>query len=120
MYPKYPHPISDAYLQELRDSANEAEKGDADQQAQPNGESIVAMTPSVSAFKGDAVPGTEGTTSIPQDETAKSQVDTPDVPLRFVEKKRLHWAGKTCRHGVVVCSLKSLTFGRFGPADYRR
>jgi tRNA-dihydrouridine synthase 3 len=25
-----------------------------------------------------------------------SQVDTPDVPVRFSEKKRLHWAGKTC------------------------
>lgn len=27
---------------------------------------------------------------------ANFQVDTPDVPLRFTEKKRLHWAGKTC------------------------
>ena len=25
-----------------------------------------------------------------------SQVDTPDMPVRFLEKKRLHWAGKTC------------------------
>ena len=25
-----------------------------------------------------------------------SQVDTPDMPVRFSEKKRLHWAGKTC------------------------
>ena len=25
-----------------------------------------------------------------------SQVDTPDVPVRFLEKKKLHWAGKTC------------------------
>ena len=25
-----------------------------------------------------------------------SQVDTPDVPLRFLEKKKLHWTGKTC------------------------
>lgn len=22
--------------------------------------------------------------------------DTPDVPVRFAEKKRLHWSGKTC------------------------
>lgn len=22
--------------------------------------------------------------------------DTPDVPMRFSEKKRLHWTGKTC------------------------
>jgi tRNA-dihydrouridine synthase 3 len=25
-----------------------------------------------------------------------SQVDTPDVPVRFREKKTLRWAGKTC------------------------
>ena len=25
-----------------------------------------------------------------------SQVDTPDVPVRFWEKKKLYWTGKTC------------------------
>jgi hypothetical protein len=25
-----------------------------------------------------------------------SQMDTPDVPVRFSEKKNLHWTGKTC------------------------
>ena len=25
-----------------------------------------------------------------------SQVDTPDVLVRFREKKKLHWTGKTC------------------------
>jgi tRNA-dihydrouridine synthase 3 len=25
-----------------------------------------------------------------------SQADTPDIPVRFSEKKRLHWTGKTC------------------------
>ncbi|KAJ3010634.1 hypothetical protein NUW54_g2423 [Trametes sanguinea] len=29
------------------------------------------------------------------DAVDRSQDDTPDVPLRFVEKKRLHWTGKT-------------------------
>jgi hypothetical protein len=29
-------------------------------------------------------------------ETTKTQVDTPDVRIRFPEKKRLHWKGKTC------------------------
>lgn len=29
-----------------------------------------------------------------------SQQDTPDVPARFVEKKRLEWAGKTCAPSV--------------------
>lgn len=26
-----------------------------------------------------------------------SHHDTPDTPLRFTEKKRLHWSGKTCK-----------------------
>jgi tRNA-dihydrouridine synthase 3 len=25
-----------------------------------------------------------------------SQADAPDMPVRFLEKKKLHWAGKTC------------------------
>ena len=25
-----------------------------------------------------------------------NQVDTPDMPVRFWEKKRLQWTGKTC------------------------
>jgi len=36
-----------------------------------------------------------------------SQVDSPDVPVRFSEKKRLHWAGKTCRLGFLLCSIYS-------------
>ena len=28
---------------------------------------------------------------------AAAQVDTPDVPSRFVEKKRLVWTDKTCK-----------------------
>jgi tRNA-dihydrouridine synthase 3 len=31
-----------------------------------------------------------------------TQVDTPDVPFRFSEKKRLHWSGKTCKLGMDV------------------
>lgn len=30
-----------------------------------------------------------------------SQVDSPDVPVRFWEKKRLHWTGKTCTLNVL-------------------
>ena len=28
---------------------------------------------------------------------AAAQVDTPDVPMRFAEKKRLVWTDKTCK-----------------------
>jgi hypothetical protein len=30
------------------------------------------------------------------DEVVAQAQDTPDVPTRFMEKKRLHWEGKTC------------------------
>jgi hypothetical protein len=30
------------------------------------------------------------------DEAVAHAQDTPDVPTRFMEKKRLHWEGKTC------------------------
>lgn len=30
------------------------------------------------------------------DEVVAQAQDSPDVPTRFMEKKRLHWEGKTC------------------------
>ena len=29
-------------------------------------------------------------------DVAMSAQDAPDVPMRFADKRRLHWAGKTC------------------------
>ncbi|KAH7911450.1 hypothetical protein BJ138DRAFT_1179548 [Hygrophoropsis aurantiaca] len=90
---KFPSPVSDAYLKEL-ESANNNEKDiphDNDSQHPQNG-----MSPNE----------TETATSIPTDNgpdctitartgASSSQAETPDVPTRFSEKKRLHWAGKT-------------------------
>ena len=37
------------------------------------------------------------TRSVSTQDGDMSQADTPDTPMRFVEKKRLHWSGKTCK-----------------------
>ncbi|KAI0768259.1 zinc finger dihydrouridine synthase [Trametes elegans] len=82
---KYPHPIADAYLKELRDNATD----------EGNPKEIVV----VPEVNGDALEGeVKVEIAAYQDQTTpgdKSQNDTPDVPLRAEEKKRLHWAGKT-------------------------
>lgn len=85
---KYPHPISDAYLKELQSAGEEAktnpeipEQDEATAAAQPE-----APAKDTSEAVAQAVT-TEGD---------QSQIDTPDVPLRLSEKKRLHWRGKTC------------------------
>ncbi|KAH8083352.1 zinc finger dihydrouridine synthase [Cristinia sonorae] len=70
---KYPTPISDAYLKEL--------------QAEGDGQNAK-----------DAAPETIHASTVRQSESAsvaEAQADTPDVPVRTVEKKRLHWSGKS-------------------------
>ena len=59
----------------------------AEAETQPQPQSTEGTEP-------NAPPTTAATTpSQPFDE---SQNDSPDVPLRPIEKKRLHWEGKTC------------------------
>lgn len=40
--------------------------------------------------------------------SSSAQVDTPDVSTRFNEKKRLHWAGKTCMYAALA-AIERLT-----------
>ena len=50
-----------------------------------------------------------------------SQVDTPDVPVRFSEKKRLHWAGKTCEFNQLwKVHLNTCLANRPRPVDHGR
>ncbi|KAI0364512.1 zinc finger dihydrouridine synthase [Pilatotrama ljubarskyi] len=80
---KYPHPIANAYLKEIQNNANHEKKVEETPQAT---ESIAQ--PAADRPKDVAPPN--GADAVDQ-----SQDDTPDVPLRPVEKKRLHWTGKT-------------------------
>ncbi|KAI0080450.1 zinc finger dihydrouridine synthase [Panus rudis PR-1116 ss-1] len=91
---KYPHPIADAYLQEIQNSG-EDNGTKAKAPSRPN--VIVIKEPEQdSEVVGDEVqapPKSEAAASIAHD--ADTQADTPDVPLRPVERRRLDWHGKT-------------------------
>ncbi|KIO11271.1 hypothetical protein M404DRAFT_127500 [Pisolithus tinctorius Marx 270] len=79
---KYPTPIADAYLQELDAVVNGG--GDVEEpQAQESQKAGNAGNDPV----GDLITHRTGETH--------SQAETPDVLMRFSEKKRLHWTGKT-------------------------
>lgn len=74
---QYPRPITDAYLAELQGSSQQHNnKADDEEQEQ----------------EGDPQPIIIDVNDM-EDE---AQNDTPDVPMRAEEKKRLNWAGKTC------------------------
>ncbi|KAI0643930.1 zinc finger dihydrouridine synthase [Trametes meyenii] len=85
---KYPHPIADAYLKDLQNNANDQKKVE---DTVPAGDT--------SATPGDIADTAAKPVEVPYVTTTKAadeaQDDTPDVPLRFMEKKRLHWTGKT-------------------------
>ena len=94
---QYPHPIADAYLKQLQDDekktqakpkevSNQAVFDVADLEQQEN----------VSAPPVEAAPAPPEPVKPPTPAEDISQVDTPDVPMRAVEKKRLSWNGMTC------------------------
>ncbi|KAI8972448.1 zinc finger dihydrouridine synthase [Trametes punicea] len=82
---KYPHPIADAYLKEIQNTGDERQADTITDAAEPAAEA---------ALEAQAQPP-HAAQPCGTDNTDCSQDDTPDVPLRSVEKKRLHWTGKT-------------------------
>ncbi|KIJ33534.1 hypothetical protein M422DRAFT_35449 [Sphaerobolus stellatus SS14] len=104
---KYPTPVTDEYLKALQDKQRDNEKKEKELKAE-NDAAPATATPltdaeTVEEQEGNTVSSTtaesdvkpskpNGTPSQPFDQ---SQDDSPDVPLRPVEKKRLHWSGKT-------------------------
>ncbi|KAF8916842.1 hypothetical protein CPB85DRAFT_1374476 [Mucidula mucida] len=79
---KYPFPVSDAFQEEQR-AAEEAER------------KAIEARKALAASEMD-VDATETTIEKRTGEASPlAQIDTPDVPGRFSEKKRLHWSGKT-------------------------
>ncbi|KAG2130122.1 hypothetical protein BD769DRAFT_1627940 [Suillus cothurnatus] len=82
---KYPKPITDAYLQEL-----EVAKGDSNRLEEDVvvGEENFAM--------GDPPPiSSELVAKRTGNSDLSAQTDTPDVPIRVQEKRRLNWSGKS-------------------------
>ena len=83
---QYPRPVSDAYLKEIQQLLDA--KGE--ERLEPPGAEVNPMESS----------GTHLETSVPSisgQDVDMSQADTPDTPMRFTEKKRLDWSGKTCK-----------------------
>jgi tRNA-dihydrouridine synthase 3 len=97
---QYSHPLADTYLKELQAANNESSNApDALDLAVEAGvaEPVQPM---------DTTPNTNTTDQITRRTGENtSQNDTPDVPMRFAEKKRLDWAGKTC-----TCTLPTSSF----------
>ncbi|KAF8635621.1 hypothetical protein AX15_000260 [Amanita polypyramis BW_CC] len=89
---KYPTPLTDAYLRDL--SGQQTVTEDIIVVAEPEQDGISISIPDAPSRK-----LTENVEEIIQGRTGdialNGHTDTPDVPLRFFEKKRLHWAGKT-------------------------
>ena len=88
---KYPTPISDAYIAQISPPpAQSVVEGSQVIFSEPEhqlDDEDVPMAPPVAPTP---------VTSDTRGADADAQKDTPDVPLRMVEKKRLHWRGKTC------------------------
>ncbi|KAF9224744.1 zinc finger dihydrouridine synthase [Gyrodon lividus] len=82
---KYPRPITDAYLKEL-EATNQARGAEEDApvpEEEPKDDAI--------QLNGHT---TDNITMKCTSDNADNN-DTPDVPMRFSEKKRLHWKGKS-------------------------
>jgi tRNA-dihydrouridine synthase 3 len=111
---KCPTPVSDNYFQALKVVVNDqnGKEDDHDVSIETESAALVASlaTPdadvapppasgpirphSVSSAPSGIVVAQPAPTKWPSDEAA-AQADLPDVPLRFQEKKRLHWSDKT-------------------------
>ncbi|TFK31535.1 hypothetical protein BDQ12DRAFT_693979 [Crucibulum laeve] len=103
---KYPFPISNVYIKELKD----VEASENKPKLVPNANSDIVTepeqdmnvdVPAVQSGSALAPPPVEAPSAAETIEhrtgeaPSETQQDTPDVPVRFEEKKRLHWSGKT-------------------------
>jgi hypothetical protein len=89
-------------LRELQTKGND---GDFEKKVQPvtTTDAIVAVTFTEPEQDIDAEPDIPADsmaldTVVKRTSEAFSQLDSPDVPARFSEKKRLNWAGKCCEY----------------------
>jgi len=87
MHVQYPRPLSDAYLKEIQQSPDARDE----ETLEPPKETEVNPIESLGANLETSTPPTA------DQDVDMSQTDTPDAPMRFAEKKRLHWSGKTCK-----------------------
>lgn len=102
--------MSAAYLEELKGHEDKKEES----KLVPDEDSVIVAEPEqdlnsmVSALKTPECL-TTGIQELVQKRTGDTAqpTDTEDVPIGFREKKRLHWAGKTCGWIAFLASLVS-------------
>ncbi|KAJ2919731.1 hypothetical protein MD484_g703, partial [Candolleomyces efflorescens] len=98
---KYPLPISNKYLREIQtnDGNSKPVVIDASRLGDPDYDVAQAVEEAANSMVEDTEMSLEGTVSKRTGETngaaAAAAQDTPDVPMRFSEKKRLNWKGKS-------------------------
>jgi tRNA-dihydrouridine synthase 3 len=99
--------LADDYLKELQAANNEG-NSIPDTLSRASGPTVIEpiqpMSTAPDATASDQVMRRTG-------ENIPAHNDTPDVPMRFVEKKRLDWAGKTCAY-----VLPALSFSTYRPS----
>lgn len=71
---QYPRPITEEYSKELKQLEENTTKTNP----------------------GPVVPEETVSEDRVNDQNVDAQMDSPEVPMRFNEKKRLHWKGLTC------------------------
>ncbi|KAI0061146.1 zinc finger dihydrouridine synthase [Artomyces pyxidatus] len=93
---KYSFPVTDAYLEELKNAADENQKKaeTSNIEVETVDSMVVVQEPEEPESVAEPVAPEPAPTKSSVDEAA-AQVDTPDVPPRFAEKKRLIWSNKT-------------------------
>lgn len=98
---KYPLPISDAYLKQLAAENAEAD-GNGKPKPVPAANSLVITEPEQELEDVEMVPPHPNVEQVIEKRTgdSTSHQDAPDTQVRFAEKKRLHWAGKTCTYAI--------------------
>ena len=96
------------YLQELKNNA-EGEKAENNQAERAPPAAVPEDTSAASEEKPANGLAVSDPTLVADDVVDKSQDDTPDVPTRVSEKKRLHWKGKTCKYSASVPLFSYLT-----------
>jgi tRNA-dihydrouridine synthase 3 len=97
-------------LKELQLANNEGDNGPNPHIHSGSGEvGMTAVDESMDSM--DVMPNTNTSELVNQrtGDNTSLQNDTPDVPVRFAEKKRLNWAGKTC-----ACRLFDLSSSAHG------
>lgn len=96
---KYHLPISDAYLKQLA-AENAAADGNDKPKPVPSAKSLVVAEPEQELDDVEMAPPQPKVEQIIEKRTGDlgPQQDAPDARVRFIEKKRLHWAGKTCTY----------------------